>query len=101
LEESVRDGKYYKVFREYYGNQLLCLETTYIGKKKNGYMKKWYDSGVPKKYVEYADNKMNGIFQRWYDNGQLRMSGEYLQGKRIGTWKYWKKDGTIYNELTY
>ena len=101
LEESVRDGKYHRVFREYYGDRQLCLETTYIGKKKNGYMKKWYTSGVPKKNIEYTDDKMNGVFQRWYDNGQLLMLGECSEGKRVGTWKYWKKDGSLHHERTY
>ena len=99
LEKS-SDGKH-NVFREYYWNKQLCLETTYIGKQKNGYMKKWYPSGVLKKYIDYTDDKKNGMFQRWYDNGQLLLSGEFSNGKRIGTWKYLKKDGSVYHERIF
>ncbi len=101
MEEFVRDGKYHKIFREYYGDQQISLETTYIGKKKDGYMKKWYPSGVLKKHIDYAENKMHGTFQTWYENGQSRRLGEYYQGTRIGIWKYWKKDGSIDYEHTY
>lgn len=101
LEESVREGKYYRVLRMYYKNQDLCQETTYIGRKKNGYMKKWYPSGVLKKHIEYADDKMNGAFRRWYHNGQPLMSGECSQGKRVGIWTYWNNDGSVQLERNY
>ena len=96
-----KDGKYYKTFQEYYWNKQLCYETTYIGRKKNGYMKKWYPDGKLKKHVDYSDDKMSGVFQRWYPNGQMLMSGNYSDGKRIGTWTYWNVYGTVKNEVVY
>lgn len=101
IEQWENDGKYHSIFREYYHDKNICLETTYVGKKKNGYIKKWYPSGTLKKFIEYANDKKNGVFQRYYDNGQPLILGEYREGVRIGVWKYWKKNGILYQEKRY
>ena len=100
-QEYEKDGKYYKTFRQFYKDGSLQCETTYIGKKKNGYMKRFHRNGNPNLYVEYTDNKMNGVFQRWYHCGQILMSGKYENRARVGTWTYWKVDGTVKNEVVY
>jgi antitoxin component YwqK of YwqJK toxin-antitoxin module len=105
FEEFIHGDKKYYVFREYYKTGQLSVETTYcgnyIGKNKNGYMKKWYLSGALKMHIDYANNKKHGTFQTWYENGQLQKLGEYCEGNRIGIWKYWYKNGKILHEQTY
>ncbi|OEK07597.1 hypothetical protein A8C32_17525 [Flavivirga aquatica] len=103
-----------------YENEKLKSKIEYLGGRKHGYEKQWYDDGTKfmeryyskgfktgthkawwhngiLKFEYHFNNKgeYHGSVKEWYKTGQLFRKFNYKKGKEVGSQRLWKIDGAI------
>jgi antitoxin component YwqK of YwqJK toxin-antitoxin module len=90
--------KWNGVYKEYYENGTLKLETEYRFGREHGIQKQYYEDGSLSEIVEYK----NGIpisGKRYYGTGELLSVLSFKDGKADGVIKRYYKDGTLRGEI--
>lgn len=91
-EYQTDEGVWVRVYREYYSNGTLNVESSYVGKKLCGMVRKWHRNGVLRATIHYVEGTRNGEVRRYWDTGAPMLVGAYTDGKKAGRWIHFHKD---------
>ncbi len=70
-------------------------------KRKNGYFKYYYYSGLPSSVGQYSNNKKNGLWLSYHSNGMMSDSTNYINGVAVGTALKWHSNGYLADSIEY
>ena len=87
------DGKKHGLWRFWYENGQLKVESNYVDGKGEGFWRRLYKNGRERNEGFYVEGKRHGFWRFWYANGQLRCEGEYVNGEKVGVWSNWDDEG--------
>ncbi len=77
----------------YYENGQEASRIDYVQGKKQGFYKKWFDTGLLSFESRYVEGKQDGLTSTWWANGNLRSESNYVAGVPDGVQKQWYKSG--------
>jgi len=91
------------VRRKFYPDgSTVLLERTYKNDSiEHGYAKKFYRSGEPMIYAEYADGQKNGKQISYYLNGAIEEMGFFKKGKEDSVWYWYDSLGRITDKESF
>ena len=99
------NGKKQGLWRDYFSNDRIKYEATYLNDKLHGYYKEWNIKGQLIKNVKYfngeivIDNSKKKeklkIKKRYYDNGKIKYKGSYRDTIPVGIHRKYDESGKI------
>lgn len=104
INRSDKNGLKQGVWKEFYSNGVVRQETMYLNGKRNGYVKKYDETGTLVSIEKYINDdpvtnaeelKEYEIRRDYYPSGQVRIEGSYYNGKADGLRREYSEDGTI------
>ncbi len=115
LLASKNEGKRYikaGVYKEFYENDSLKIESTYVDNELFGVWNQFYKSGKKEWEINYVNGVKEGYYKQFYGNGQLKVEGvheldlksdEEIQFDSIGNqiYKLKYKKGELKNTSKY
>ncbi len=84
----------------YHLNGNIAQSVGYYDGKKEGIVKKWFDTGALQKESNYNANQLEGIVQSWWPDGTLSSESHYVNGVRQGVQKRWHPNGQLALSVT-
>lgn len=72
-----------------------------FGKKKDGLVKEFYDSGQKKTETNFFKGVEHGSFTCWYENGSIGLKGGFYFGHRYGFFTTLSENGSKLSEIEF
>ena len=95
LVENYLGGKKHGVFKRFYENNLLLEERTYHNGKKEGlHLRYWPDGKLIFEY-HLKNDLYEGPSRSWNQEGRLIQKMNYVAGREIGRQQLWYDDGGV------
>ncbi|WP_298237534.1 energy transducer TonB [uncultured Algibacter sp.] len=89
------------LYREFYKNKNVKIETNYKDDQLSGLWVKYYDSGEKEWEVEYYLDYKQGAYKKYFKNGQIELEGTTALGLKNGVEKRYNEKGLILLKGTY
>ena len=83
-----------------YQNGNKAESVQYINGKRDGALKKWFETGLLSFQSYYVDGKLEKTSKSWWFNGNLRSESHFKNGIANGIQKQWYKSGEIFKQMT-
>jgi antitoxin component YwqK of YwqJK toxin-antitoxin module len=83
---------------KYYTNDSLQEKTGFFNGKKQGVYKVWFENGVLKLETHYNQNVLVDSYKAWWINGILALESSYINGEKQGIERQWYADGSLSKE---
>ena len=83
----------------YYENGKQAITIDYNNGIRNGYYRKWFDSGLLSFESRYIAGKRNGKTASWWRNGNKRSESNFVNGIAEGSQKEWYMSGAIFKQV--
>lgn len=102
LETHFEDDLCQGLWRQwYFGIDQLSEECYYKNSVRHGAWRKWHKNGVLAVEGHYENDLHQGLWREWHSNGQLKVEGNYKDDLRQGVWRWWYPDGSLAVEKYY
>lgn len=104
INRSDRNGLKQGLWKYFYDNGTVMMEVTYLNNKKNGFLKRYDETGtlvVIEKYIndilqtDAVELKEYDIRRDYYSNGQIKVEGSYYNNKPDGIRREYDENGKI------
>lgn len=96
----VVDSVLYGNWKSFNMDGIINCEGNRNSYKGTGWVKYYYENGIPKDSGYFYNEKQHGICKSWYKNGQIESMIEYSHGKINGAFKRWYQNGNL-EEFVY
>jgi antitoxin component YwqK of YwqJK toxin-antitoxin module len=83
---------------QYYTNDSLKEKTGFFNGKKQGVYKVWFINGVLQLETHYNQNVLVDGYKAWWNNGILALKANYVNGEKQGVERQWYADGSLSKE---
>lgn len=97
--ENYNKGKLEGLRSVFYPNGKIAEEMIYKNNLKNGFYKRYTETGIIIEETNYKNDQYDGLaIFRDADDGTIVSKGKFVNGKKAGIWQFFEK-GKLVNEI--
>ena len=101
IQDKYSSSNIHRVDRDYYENENLKYESSYMYGKLDGESKSWDINGNLISAVQYKNGLLHGKWESYYSSGKLKHSVNYIDGDKNGKESWFHPNGQIQSEGYY
>jgi antitoxin component YwqK of YwqJK toxin-antitoxin module len=94
------EGRRVVVIERYASGSLKSITPTLDG-RRDGIVREWYESGLPRTELGYARGEKTGRHRTWWPTGSLREVGLYWHDARVDEYRAYYSSGAPYERRHY